>query len=157
MLGMKCLFCDSYRRWKKEGLIIYENPEVFSIFDVLPAVPAQALVVPKTHVEDISLVRSSQLEYYCDAEQGTFEAIQKICGEEALRVNPPAEQSAEFAEMMLRHPALRKKPVAYNVGVNCGYSAGQRIAHLHKHVFPVTENGLGIVSAMREYRSRQKD
>jgi diadenosine tetraphosphate (Ap4A) HIT family hydrolase len=35
--------------------------------------------------------------------------------------------------------------------MNCGYAAGQRIAHLHMHVFPRREAGLGVVTAMRHH------
>jgi diadenosine tetraphosphate (Ap4A) HIT family hydrolase len=57
----------------------------------------------------------------------------------------------ETLPVMLSHAHVSVMPTSYNLGMNCGYHAGQRIAHLHMHVFPRRTAGLGVVTAMRRH------
>jgi diadenosine tetraphosphate (Ap4A) HIT family hydrolase len=50
----------------------------------------------------------------------------------------PAEQSAliELLDLAKAHIDARYAPDGYNIGINCGASAGQTIFHLHVHLIP---------------------
>jgi diadenosine tetraphosphate (Ap4A) HIT family hydrolase len=155
-----CIFCSSYWENKKKNLIIWENEESFSVLNYKPSIPGHALIVTKQHITDLTKFAGSALEGFIQAIPQTFDAIKKIYEEEPetikefykeLMKNPPEIKSRFFAEKMLNHPHLLVKPIAYNWGMNYGYEAGQRAIHLHIHLFPRRETGLGIATAMRKH------
>ena len=41
-------------------------------------------------------------------------------------------------------------PIGYNLGMNVNDAAGQRVSHVHMHVFPRYKEDLGVVNAMRK-------
>ena len=157
----ECIFCKSYEEDKK--LIIWENTEVFSVLNYKPSVPGHALIATKQHITDLKSINGSILEEFIHAIPQTFEAIQLIYERNSLSIkefyeelvkNPPEIESKLFAEQMLNHPHLLVKPIAYNWGMNYGYEAGQRAIHLHIHLFPRREMGLGIATAMRKHLAK---
>jgi len=154
----ECIFCNSYK--KDNTKVIWENKEVFSVLNYKPSIPGHALIITKQHLTDLKEVTGSILEDFIHAIPQTFEAIQLIYEQdpesieefyEELIRNPPEFSSRQFAEKMLKHPHLLVKPIAYNWGMNYGYEAGQRAIHLHIHLFPRRETGLGIATAMRKH------
>jgi diadenosine tetraphosphate (Ap4A) HIT family hydrolase len=154
----ECIFCNSYKIDYEK--VIWENKEAFSVLNYKPSVPGHALIVTKQHITDLKTITGSVLEDFIHAIPQTFEAIQQIYENqpEAIKefyknliINPPEVKSSLFAEQMLNHPHLLVKPIAYNWGMNYGYEAGQRAIHLHIHLFPRRETGLGIATAMREH------
>ena len=160
----ECIFCNSYSEYKEKQLIIFENREVFSVLNYKPSIPGHALIVTKQHITDLRKINCEILEDFIHAIPQTFEAIQKIYEEETKTLvdfykelidNPPEPNSRIFAEQMLNHPHLLVKPIAYNWGMNYGYEAGQRAIHLHIHLFPRREMGLGIATAMRKHLSKE--
>lgn len=156
----KCIFCKSYDMDKTK--IIWENNESFSVLNYKPSTPGHALIVTKQHITDLKSINVSVLEEFIHAVPQSFEAIQMIYEKEPITIkefykelikDPPEIESRLFAEQMLNHPHLLVKPIAYNWGMNYGYEAGQRAVHLHIHLFPRREIGLGIATAMRKHLS----
>ena len=164
------IFCQHYEKWKAIDYIIFENPAAYALWNITPAVPGQALVIPKLHVEDIRELHGKDLQGFIHAIPETFEAIQQIYQQEPeylysfystiISKSPTFFEEYEHdfrakiqptLEMILRHQDLMIEPTAYNLGMNCGYNAGQRIAHIHLHLFPRRKPGLGVVTAMRKH------
>ena len=159
----ECIFCNSYKEYRKRKLIIFENKEAFSVWNYKPSIPGHVLIITKQHITDLKEIEGSVLEDFIHAIPQTFEAIQEIYEKKPdiierfykdLVINPPESKSRTFAEQMLNHPHLLIKPIAYNWGMNYGYEAGQRAIHLHIHLFPRREMGLGIATAMRKHLTK---
>lgn len=152
------IFCALYDNWKKEGLILYENENACGMLTFNSVVPGQAIIFPRRHIislEDLTWFEAKDLMAIAVPE--TFKAIQKMYEAdvdflskfyENVKNNPPFPLSKDYAEKMLADPVLKISPVAYNVGINCGKEAGQSVNHLHLHLFPRREAGVGIVAAM---------
>ncbi len=50
-----------------------------------------------------------------------------------------AEEKKELPELITRSKSIIEKshnPIGYNIGMNCGTSAGQTVFHFHCHVIP---------------------
>lgn len=156
-----CLFCNNYSAWKEGGLIVFEDSAAYSIFSPTPAVPAHSIIIPKMHAEDISSLRGSALEGFIDASQRTFQQILSIYESNPERLakfyqslqHSTLPGSSASAELMLNHPALNLKPSGYNEGTNNGEFAGQSVRHIHRHLFPRSIKGKGIVEAMKRFLS----
>ncbi|MHA2308043.1 MAG: HIT family protein, partial [Candidatus Heimdallarchaeaceae archaeon] len=155
-----CIFCKSYKEYKKRKLIIYENKEAFSVLNYKPSIPGHALIATRLHITDLNKIHGSTLEDLIHAVPQTFAVIQEIYEKESELIvdfykelirKPPEIISSSYAKQMLDHPHLSIKPIAYNWGMNYGYEAGQRAIHLHIHLFPRRERGLGIATAMRKH------
>lgn len=100
---MSCLFCKIVSG-EIESRKIYEDEDVYAFFDVSPAAPSHALVVPKAHF-------SSIIE--CDDAQ--------ILGKLLLGAKTVAAQ-------------LGLNEEGYRVVINTGADGGQTVEHLHLHV-----------------------
>ena len=88
--------------------VIFEQASVRAIWDAYPVSPGHALIVPTRHCE-----RWEELS--------------------------PSERSEMFASIeRVRTEIHRKFGIvdAFNVGMNCGWAAGQTIPHVHLHVIP---------------------
>jgi diadenosine tetraphosphate (Ap4A) HIT family hydrolase len=116
---LDCPFC--YENIKSR---IIEGPDigaVFAIEDGYPVTAGHTLVIPKRHVA----------EYFelSDAERRDADRLLKCLQEKMTREDP--------------------RITGYNIGVNCGASAGQTIFHVHYHLIPRrdgdTENPRGGV------------
>jgi diadenosine tetraphosphate (Ap4A) HIT family hydrolase len=155
----ECLFCNSYEKNKKQDLIIFENTNAYSILNYKPSVPGHSLIIPKQHITSLEKLTGNQLEDLIQAIPKTFDRLIAIHVFEpdlipnyykSLIFAPPEPKSKEFAQFMLEHPFLYNRPISYNWGMNYGHEAGQREKHLHIHLFPRSESGLGIATAMRK-------
>jgi len=102
----KCLFCDVQTIDRER--IIAENSLVYAIRDGFPVTAGHTLFIPKRHTLD-----------YFSLEQ-----------KEVLAIN----------QLMDSHRQLLKKedPTidGFNIGMNCGETAGQTIFHCHVHLIP---------------------
>ena len=154
----ECLFCTSFKRNKEQGLIIFENTNAYSILNYKPSVPGHSLIIPKQHITNLRKLTGNTLEDIIQAIPETFDKLLTIYDlkpdfisnyYKSLVIAPPEPESKLFAQSMLKHPLLYNRPISYNWGMNYGYEAGQRERHLHIHLFPRNENGLGIATAMR--------
>jgi diadenosine tetraphosphate (Ap4A) HIT family hydrolase len=80
---------------------------IFARYDKFPVSKGHCLIVPKRHVETwFDMSKEEQIE--------AFELINKV--------------KALIDE--------KYSPDGYNIGMNCGESAGQTIPHAHIHVIP---------------------
>ena len=86
---------------------VIENDLAFVIYDKYPVSKGHALVIPKRHVAD-----------YFDTTAEEKKAMQEL-----------AEEIREVQKEEL-------SPDGFNIGINCGESAGQTIFHVHMHVIP---------------------
>ncbi len=155
------IFCKLYPVWEKNGEVIYENKVAYAIFSVTPAMPAQAMVIPKKHVIRFSELEPEESKLFFEAIEETFAKIQEYYDRnevdkikkfyERLVENPPLSESKNNAEEMLKDDSLNERPMAYNVGINCGKEAGQLIDHIHLHIFPIRKEGKGVITAMRSH------
>ena len=102
----KCLFCDVQTIDRER--IIAENSLVFAIRDGFPVTEGHTLFIPKRHT----------LDYF------------SLTEEEVLAIN----------QLMDSHRQLLQKedPTidGFNIGMNCGETAGQTIFHCHVHLIP---------------------
>ncbi|OIJ20956.1 diadenosine tetraphosphate hydrolase [Anaerobacillus alkalidiazotrophicus] len=87
--------------------IVFENDLAFAIFDIFPVNKGHLLIIPKRHVSDF------------------FDTTL----EERAAIN----QLLEDGKALL---AEKYQPDGYNIGINCGETAGQTIFHVHVHLIP---------------------
>ena len=102
----KCLFCDV--QTIDRDRIIAENSLTYAIRDGFPVTEGHTLFIPKRHTLD-----------YFSLEQ-----------EEVLAINHLME---------LHRKLLQKEDPTidgFNIGMNCGETAGQTIFHCHVHLIP---------------------
>lgn len=87
--------------------IIHESEYFFVIQDSFPVNKGHSLVIPKRHQSDLfSLDKTEWIDL-----QESILAVKILLDKEF-------------------------QPAGYNLGVNCGASAGQTIFHLHIHIIP---------------------
>lgn len=102
----QCLFCEIQANNRKR--IITENNLVYAIQDGFPVTEGHTLLIPKRHT----------LDYF------------GLTQEEVLAIN----------QLMDSHRQLLQKedPTidGFNIGMNCGETAGQTIFHCHVHLIP---------------------
>jgi diadenosine tetraphosphate (Ap4A) HIT family hydrolase len=165
------IFCKLYSAWEKDGSLIYQNNNAGAILSSTPVVPGQLIIFPKRHITDLGDFRGEEGTDLFRAFPESFDALRdlyesdldRIVGfYERLKEHPPFPAAGVKGEEMLKHPELVVSPLNYdsrdslgtqsfNIGVNMGYDAGQRIDHLHFHLFPRRNSGLGINSAMEDH------
>ena len=102
----QCLFCEIQTNNRER--IIAENSLVYAIRDGFPVTEGHTLFIPKRHT----------LDYF------------SLTQEEVLAIN----------QLMDLHRQLLQKedPTidGFNIGMNCGETAGQTIFHCHVHLIP---------------------
>ena len=86
---------------------IAENLYAFSIPDRYPVSTGHSLVIPKDHV-------SSIFDLSADSYRGCFDLLREV--------------RTAIKELF--------EPAGFNVGINCGISAGQTMPHAHIHISP---------------------
>lgn len=111
--------------------IIEETDMFYAVKDGFPVTEGHLLVIPKRHVA----------EYFdlSDAERRDADNFMRYL----------------YRNMVKNDPTI----TGYNIGVNCGFSAGQSIFHLHYHLIPRrdgdTENPRGgvrgVIPGKRSY------
>ena len=101
-----CLFCDIQTIDRKR--IISENNLAYAICDGFPVTDGHTLFIPKRHV----------LDYF-----GLTQA-------ETNAVNSLMHEQGELLQ------ASDKTIDGFNIGMNCGASAGQTVFHCHVHLIP---------------------
>jgi diadenosine tetraphosphate (Ap4A) HIT family hydrolase len=106
MMNESCLFCDIQAKDKKR--IIAENNLAYAIRDGFPVTAGHTLFIPKRHT----------LDYF-----GLV----------------PAEVSAINDLLAKQKNSLQEADPTidgFNIGMNCGETAGQTIFHCHVHLIP---------------------
>jgi len=92
--------------------IINENSMAYVILDGFPVTNGHCLIIPKRHCKD-----------YFDLTQGEVNGTNQLIHTEKERLE-----------------RLDKTITGFNLGVNCGVSAGQTIFHCHIHLIPRRDN-----------------
>jgi len=101
-----CLFCNLQVNDAKR--IVAENSLAYVIRDGFPVTEYHSLVIPKRHVKDFFGLTQAELN----------------------SINLLLNQQKELLDSM------DKNISGYNVGMNCGESAGQTVFHCHVHLIP---------------------
>lgn len=86
---------------------IEENRFAFALYDGHPLSRGHTLIIPKRHIGDLSQASTREL-FAC------FSLLQEC------------QQTLDRSY----------SPDGYNIGINCGASAGQTVPHLHIHLIP---------------------
>ncbi len=87
--------------------VLVSNNYCFAIYDKFPVNPGHILIIPKRHVADFF----------------------STTNEERQAFNELIEQCKELLDEIF-------SPDGYNIGINCGESAGQTVFHVHIHLIP---------------------
>ena len=110
--------------------IIYENSTWVAVLDAYPVTNGHTLLIPKRHCGDFFDLNHIE----CGSLIPTIDAVKSIL-------------DTKF------HPS------GYNIGVNCGKSAGQTIMHCHIHIIPRHEGDVenprggvrGVIPSKQSY------
>lgn len=92
---------------------VLENKFFYAVFDRYPVNLGHLLIISKKHIPDLF-----------GLDEVDFKHLYGIIN---------------LAKEMLD---MKYKPAGYNVGVNCGDSAGQTILHFHLHIIPRYKNDI---------------
>lgn len=92
---------------------VLENDLAFAILDKYPVNDGHLLIIPKRHVSD-----------FFDTTFEEREAFNELLEEGKLLLDE------------------KFSPEGYNVGINCGETAGQTIFHVHVHLIPRYEGDM---------------
>jgi len=101
-----CLFCDV--QTIDRGRIVEENELAFIVRDAFPVTEHHSLFIPKRHVLD-----------YFGVSQSEANAIHTLLHSQKdylLKLDPTID--------------------GFNIGMNCGQTAGQSVWHCHVHLIP---------------------
>lgn len=90
---------------------VAENGIVFALEDMFPVTPGHMLIIPYRHTTDYFTMTSQEIQ---DVEGLVRHLRDKITSED---------------------PAVR----GFNIGINCGITAGQSVMHAHIHLIPRRE------------------
>ncbi|MFA5986429.1 MAG: HIT family protein [Parcubacteria group bacterium] len=101
---MQCPFCDPKTI---EEQLLYENKNIFVIYNIRPANKGQCVVVPKRHVTNIRALTKDELI-------DIISAVQLV--------------SQKYNDYL--------QPEGCNYGFNEGKYAGQTVEHFHFHIMP---------------------
>lgn len=93
--------------------VIKENQHAFAIYDKYPVSKGHVLIITKRHVDNF------------------FETSI----EERLAINELIDDCKKLIDEAY-------SPDGYNIGINCGESAGQTIFHVHTHLIPRYEDDM---------------
>lgn len=101
----ECIFCKIINKEIKSE-IVYEDDKFIAFKDINPQAPIHVLVVPKKHLENISVVTEESEKIL----QGIFCVVKKV---------------AEKLDILKD---------GYRIVINNGKNAGQEVQHLHFHI-----------------------
>jgi diadenosine tetraphosphate (Ap4A) HIT family hydrolase len=102
----KCPFCD-IEKLIDEDRIIYQDSTWIAILDNYPVSKGHTLLIPKRHCKS-----------YFDLNFIELESVGVTIG------------------VIKRLLDTKYKPDGYNIGINCGETAGQTVMHCHIHIIP---------------------
>jgi len=105
-----CLFCSLQSNDRSR--IIDENTLSYVIRDGFPVTEHHTLIIPKRHVKD-----------YFELTQAEVNSINQLIQKHKKEID-----------------SKDTKVTGYNIGMNCGESAGQTIFHCHVHLIPRRDN-----------------
>ena len=103
---MECLVCDV--QTIDRGRIVEENELAFVVRDAFPVTEHHSLFIPKRHVLDYFGVSQSEVS--------AIHALLHSQKDHLLKLDPTID--------------------GFNIGMNCGQTAGQSVWHCHVHLIP---------------------
>ena len=103
---MNCLFCDV--QTIDRGRIIEENELAYAVRDAFPVTEYHSLFIPKRHVLDYFGLSISEVN--------AIHALLHSQKDYLLKLDPSID--------------------GFNIGMNCGKTAGQSVWHCHVHLIP---------------------
>jgi diadenosine tetraphosphate (Ap4A) HIT family hydrolase/5-methylcytosine-specific restriction endonuclease McrA len=107
-----CLFCDiqsgAVKGFADQSRVVNENSLAYLTMDYYPVTEFHSLIVPKRHVRD-----------YFQLTQAEINAMNQLLQDQKNTLDK-----------------LDKTIDGYNIGMNCGETAGQTIFHCHMHLIP---------------------
>ena len=106
MIKTTCLFCDV--QTKNRQRIVSENSLSYAIRDEFPVTEHHTLFISKRHAKD-----------YFELTQTEINAINQLMLEQKTLLDK-TDESID----------------GYNIGMNCGQTAGQTVFHCHVHLIP---------------------
>lgn len=92
---------------------IFENENAIAFFDEFPVSEGHMLIITKEHKETL-------FDTTYEEKESMFDLLSKC---------------KEYIDN-------KYKPTGYNIGFNCGVSAGQSIMHVHMHIIPRYDNDI---------------
>ncbi|MEK7496368.1 MAG: HIT family protein [Patescibacteria group bacterium] len=101
-----CIFCKIVAG-ELPSFKVYEDDEFLAFLNIKPVNPGHVLVIPKKHSLDLLDMSEAEVSKF-------FSLVRKIS---------PFVIQAVSAE-------------GFNIGVNCGVTAGQTVFHAHVHIMP---------------------
>ena len=123
---MTCEFCKIIRG-ESSAEIIYQNQHAISILDIKPIHFGHALVIPKTHCENLIEVPDEEL-------LGLIKATKVV--------------SRAVVESLA--------PEGFNIFSNNGKAAGQSVFHFHFHITPrYNDDNIKFVLKLKNYSENQ--
>lgn len=120
---MECIFCDIIAK-SLEAEIIFENENILSFLDIRPVNYGHTLVITKHHYRNFLSVPPEDLSLLVTTTQKIAEAVQKSL-----------------------------KADGFNIIVNQGAAAGQKIFHFHFHIIPRYTNDFKFKPTFKLYES----
>jgi len=106
-----CQFCLKSETLKVKRPVVFESEYFIAIKDIYPVTLGHTLLISKEHKKDFFDLNSLEKQ---DLNQSIVEVRSLI--------------DLEFKDI-----------TGYNIGMNCGISAGQTIFHFHLHIIPRRE------------------
>lgn len=106
MKSESCIFCDIQTKVKDR--IVDENALIYAIRDGFPVSPGHTLLIPKRHT----------LDYFGLTQAETISINQLMMNQKRL--------------LESEDPTID----GFNIGMNCGETAGQSVWHCHVHLIP---------------------
>ena len=106
-----CLFCEIVKG-EVASKKVYEDKVSFAFFDINPQAPSHIIIIPRKHLEVLSLKEEDK-----EVLGHLFLVAKKIAQDLGLDKEGP------------------KAPLGgFRIILNCGESAGQTVSHLHLHL-----------------------
>ncbi len=123
-----CIFCKIAKK-EIPSDIIFENKNLMAILDIMPVNPGHILVVTKKHFDTMVDVQDKVLSEMILVSKKVGKAIMK-----SLKVK------------------------GFNLSINNGKVAGQKINHVHFHVIPrLAKDGLKLWPQRQGYRATEAE
>jgi diadenosine tetraphosphate (Ap4A) HIT family hydrolase len=132
---MKCRFCDDeYIRTLSERIIL-ENDLAYARYDGFPVNEGHMLIITKRHMENFFHTTE-------DEKKAIFDLV-------------------SMCKILLDE---KYNPDGYNIGMNCGASAGQTVMHTHIHLIPRYDGDVpnpkggvrGVIPSKQDYTKNKK-
>ena len=128
--GLECIFCEAVKTNRdEETLLVYRGKKTFIILNRFPYTCGHVMIVPYTHVAELSLCENGALTEMMELSQRMESVLRK-----------------EY------------KPDGMNLGMNLGRAAGAGVAgHLHLHMLPRWFGDSNFMTVTGETRVHPED